>query len=106
MVAFEAKRHLTANGVVTAPVWRALGTATPVAAAKPVARARYAAYVKVTLKLGSKGGAVKVLQKALGLRLVDGDFGPQTRNAVVAFERKRHLTANGVVSAVVWRALG
>jgi peptidoglycan hydrolase-like protein with peptidoglycan-binding domain len=49
---------------------------------------------------------VKVLQKALGLRLVDGEFGPQTRSAVVAFERKRHLTANGIVSAVVWRALG
>jgi peptidoglycan hydrolase-like protein with peptidoglycan-binding domain len=106
VVAFETRRHLTANGIVTTPVWRALGTATPVAAAKPVARARYAAYVKVTLKLGSKGGAVKVLQQALGLRLVDGDFGPQTRSAVVAFERKRHLTANGVVSAVVWRALG
>ena len=106
VIAFEKKRHLTANGVVTAPVWRALGTVAAAPAAKPVAKSRYAAYEKITLKLGSKGSAVKVLQKALGLRLVDGDFGPQTRGAVVAFEKKRHLTANGVVTAVVWRALG
>ena len=49
---------------------------------------------------------MKVLQKALGLKLVDGDFGPQTRAAVVAFQKRHHLTANGVVTTPVWRAFG
>ena len=47
-----------------------------------------------------------MLQKALAGPVVDGDFGPQTRASVLAFQRKHHLTANGIVTTVVWRALG
>ena len=36
----------------------------------------------------------------------DGAFGATTRARVVAFQRARHLTANGVVGSAVWRALG
>jgi peptidoglycan hydrolase-like protein with peptidoglycan-binding domain len=52
------------------------------------------------LRQGSKGNAVKTLQqdlnKAMGSQLeVDGDFGPATKAAVEAFQRKHGLTADG-----------
>jgi peptidoglycan hydrolase-like protein with peptidoglycan-binding domain len=62
-------------------------------------------YVNLTLASGSKGGAVTVLQCRLGVKAT-GAFGPTTRARVVAFQRARHLRANGVVGGAVWRALG
>ncbi|QRN96372.1 TIGR02594 family protein [Archangium violaceum] len=37
---------------------------------------------------------------------VDGDFGQKTHEAVVRFQKTRHLTADGVVGAKTWAALG
>ena len=39
-----------------------------------------------TLKKGCKGDEVKTLQKLLGVA-VDGDFGPKTEAAVIAFQK-------------------
>jgi peptidoglycan hydrolase-like protein with peptidoglycan-binding domain len=36
---------------------------------------------------------------------VSGTFGSQTRAAVVAFQRSRHLVVDGVVGSQTWRAL-
>jgi hypothetical protein len=35
----------------------------------------------------------------------DCAFGPLTRNAVIAFQRARHLKDSGVAAAATWRAL-
>ncbi len=57
------------------------------------------------LKVGSKGAAVTVLQSALWVDPADGEFGPQTKAAVVAYQKAKKLTADGVVTSPVWRAL-
>lgn len=57
-----------------------------------------------TIKLGSKGENVKILQKALNLT-VDGSFGPKTDKAVRDFQKKNKLTVDGVVGPKTWAAL-
>ena len=66
---------------------------------------KYAAYDKVVLKVGAKGAAVTVLQSALWVDPADGEFGPQTKAAVVGYQKAKKLTADGVVASPVWRAL-
>jgi lysozyme len=62
------------------------------------------------LKKGADGAAVRRLQKALAdaghACGVDGNFGPGTERAVKAFQAARGLTADGVVGAATWAALG
>jgi hypothetical protein len=60
---------------------------------------------RATLKVGSRGAAVKTLQKRLGIS-ADGVFGPQTKAAVVAFQKKHGLTADGIVGPATWKELG
>ena len=57
-----------------------------------------------TIKKGSKGKAVEIVQVILDLS-VDGDFGTKTHNAVVAFQKKKGLTQDGIVGANTWKAL-
>ena len=59
---------------------------------------------------GSRGAHVKLLQKKLkeeGFKpgRVDGVFGPVTKKAVVAFQKKNRLTADGIAGAQVFGAL-
>lgn len=56
------------------------------------------------LRLGDKGEDVKRLQAALGIK-DDGDFGPGTKAAVVAFQKKKGLYADGIVGKNTWVAL-
>jgi hypothetical protein len=58
-----------------------------------------------TLKLGSKGEAVKTLQEFLKLT-VDGDFGPKTEKAVRDYQSKNGLTVDGVVGPKTWAHMG
>lgn len=57
------------------------------------------------LQQGATGADVLALQRALSLT-ADGVFGPKTRAAVVAFQKKRDLLPDGVVSRMTWAALG
>lgn len=64
-----------------------------------------------TLREGSRGSAVVTLQqklKAAGFNpgAADGDFGPKTKAAVIAFQKSRHLVADGIVGPKTWAALG
>lgn len=64
----------------------------------------------MNLRLGSRGAAVEMLQLALQRAgyyggVIDGIFGIQTRNAVMAFQRDNGLVADGVVGARTMTAL-
>lgn len=58
-----------------------------------------------TMRLGAKGGDVAKLQAALGVT-VDGDFGPMTHAAVIAFQAAHGLVTDGIVGPRTRAALG
>ena len=64
---------------------------------------------KPTLKIGDKGDWVKVAQARLlinGYQLeVDGDFGPITKNAVIAFQASYGLVKDGIIGPKTWAKL-
>lgn len=62
------------------------------------------------IRQGSRGVYVLVAQdglNTLGYRTggLDGIFGPQTRNAVISYQRSRGVVADGIVGCNTWRAL-
>lgn len=57
-----------------------------------------------TLRQGSKGRQVNILQVAVGAG-VDGIFGGGTAQKVVAFQRKHGLVADGIVGPRTWLAV-
>lgn len=62
------------------------------------------------LKRGSTGKLVEALQVALIMngfnpRAIDGDFGPRTRDAVIAFQKAKELVDDGYVGPITWGAL-
>lgn len=78
-------------------------TATPTPATTPPANLP-------VLKVGAEGADVVTLQeklKALGFYqgVVDGIFGSQTEQAVIAAQRANNLEMDGVVGPATWRAL-
>lgn len=63
-----------------------------------------------TLNLGSTGPNVKLVQSLMNRMgynagAVDGDYGPQTMQAVRAFQRSYGLTADGITGPATWAAL-
>ncbi len=63
------------------------------------------------LRQGSSGGEVKEVQRRLKQwgyynGAVDGVFGSNTKRAVIAFQKKNGLTADGVVGKATYAALG
>lgn len=92
--AFQTSAGLSADGVVGARTWTALLSYgdTP------------------TLRSGATGVAVSRLQRALTAALgrtvgIDGQFGPNTQQAVRDYQTTRSLGVDGVVGAGTWGAL-
>jgi predicted chitinase len=67
------------------------------------------AYPGTVLRQGSKGTNVRTVQQRLsdlGYSLgVDGNFGPGTKRAVVAFQQDKNLGNDGAVGPATWAAL-
>lgn len=58
-----------------------------------------------TLKIGSRGEEVKMLQRKLNL-IDDGIFGKITDEAVRDFQKKHGLTVDGIVGPKTWAQMG
>ena len=56
------------------------------------------------LRMGDRNDAVREVQAMLGL-VVDGDFGPRTKDSVVRFQRKHKMYADGIVGPKTWAQL-
>lgn len=87
--AFQVTRGLPADGIVSASTW---------------------AKLIVWVGFGSKGEAVKVLQRQLNEKrfsrlIVSGVFGGATRDAVIAFQRHMGLAGNGRVGLATLRSI-
>jgi peptidoglycan hydrolase-like protein with peptidoglycan-binding domain len=81
-----------------------VAVAAPVPVA-PAAEARATASKSTVLKKGSRGAAVRALQRRLGIA-ADGVFGPMTRRAVKRFQRRKGLVVDGIAGPATLAALG
>jgi N-acetylmuramoyl-L-alanine amidase len=106
---FQQAANLDTTGIVDAATWTALlPTVTP---PPPVSTAPTSDNPNSmpTLRVGMNGSAVRLLQerlRALGLSVtVDGVFGEQTLQAVMAAQQQLKLNPDGVVGPATWQAL-
>lgn len=60
--------------------------------------------INPTIRQGDSGADVKALQLKLGV-VVDGRFGPLTREALEDFQRRHGLTPDGIAGPQTWAAL-
>lgn len=109
--AFQAAAGLAPDGVVGPLTWAALGRAGATSSGPAWGRAvPPGTSGRPVLSLGATGPAVADAQRLLTTRgfrsTADGRFGPATHASVVAFQRRRNLTADGVVGPLTWAALG
>lgn len=101
-----------AVNTAAAPGATAAAPAAPLAAAAAPAATTAPARATVALKLrlGSRGAAVRDLQRALrkrGMKIkVDGAFGARTRTAVRVMQKRFKLRATGVADTKLLRKLG
>jgi peptidoglycan hydrolase-like protein with peptidoglycan-binding domain len=57
-----------------------------------------------TIRQGSKGDAVKKWQTILGIKPIDGNFGPATTTATIAWQKAHAIKADGNVGPATWTA--
>jgi peptidoglycan hydrolase-like protein with peptidoglycan-binding domain len=102
VASFQKKRKLKQDGVVGAKTLAELRNdkkPLPIVGPKKRAPKKLA-----TLRQGSKGREVNILQVAVGAK-VDGIFGAGTAQKVVAFQRKHGLVPDGIVGPRTWQAV-
>jgi peptidoglycan hydrolase-like protein with peptidoglycan-binding domain len=108
VIKFQQANRIPADGVVGANTQQALQRACQSRATSGASRSPVGQYP--TLSQGKTGAAVTRLQqrlRQLGYLNTNatGNFGPMTRDAVIAFQRRYRISANGVVNQQTWNAL-
>lgn len=116
VIAFQRLAGLSADGIVGRQTWNALVRAyrdtlnvnVPIQTSMP-------AYPGTSLRIGSTGENVRVIQNALNVInqaqgnlsaiAVDGIFGNATAQAVRSFQSRNGLTVDGIVGPATWNAI-
>jgi len=106
VIKFQQANRIPADGVVGASTQRALQQACQ---SRTSSRNTSSGQYPV-LSQGKTGAAVTRLQqrlRQLGYLNANptGNFGPMTRNTVIAFQRNYRISANGIVNQQTWNAL-
>ncbi len=104
---FQAHVGIVVDGVVGPQTWQALEQREVVLVRSRLVRSAVQtvrAASTMTLRRGSQGPAVQVVQRALKIG-ADGIFGEQTQLGVWRFQRLMGLPRTGVVDARTWAAL-
>jgi Putative peptidoglycan binding domain len=89
--------------------WSAAAGHEPAPPSHSVPAGEAPAYPGTPLRQGSQGSQVRTMQQRLLERgwaiTADGNFGPQTHQTVVAFQREQQLVPDGIVGPATWAAL-
>ncbi len=108
--AYQRAKGLYVDGIVGPNTWQSLGgfpSSTPSDPPPTTTPTPPPAQCEVTtLRYGSSGDLVQVLQQRLGGLAVDGSFGPATLAKVKSYQAGKGLSGTGVVDAATWGALG
>ena len=116
VVAFQKLAGLTADGIVGRQTWDILVRAyRETQSIVPPISQKIPAYPGTSLRLGSRGENVSIMQMALNVinqgwgnsnqLVVDGIFGAATEAAVRAFQTRVGLTADGIIGRNTWGAI-
>ncbi|WP_370892643.1 peptidoglycan-binding protein [Janibacter sp. GXQ6167] len=92
--AFQKTAGLRVTGIVDARTWDAIEKRVH----------PFIAYRSMVLRAGSRGDAVKAVQRALGVS-ADGVYGSRTEQAVRDFQGRNKLSRTGYVGGTTWVAL-
>lgn len=74
-------------------------------AAAVVSSSKTLAEMMPVIGYGDKGDAVEIAQVILGGLATDGSFGPKTKTATLAFQKKKKLTQDTIIGKNTWTAL-
>jgi len=115
VIAFQSTQRLTPDGIVGPMTWNALFTQQPAPPPPPTPLPTpptiWPPFPDVILRRGMQGPSIRQVQERLNElganpRLAtDGIFGPLTEAAVMAFQRTRGLTPDGIVGLFTWNNL-
>ncbi len=94
MTVMHAMTAPVPGGASASPAFATVSTATG-----------FTAYQDLVIGLGSRGAAVRTLQRGLGGLAIDGVFGAVTQEKVCALQRANGWAPTGVVTSEVWSAL-
>lgn len=115
--AFQQQRNLPVTGVVDVATWTALGVNCSIAPPGPTPPPSPGPTPPMeqfhcpTLRIGSSGPAVRLLQRLLQEKgfyrgPIDGIFGTRTQQSVRQFQRSQGIPVTGIADHATWHALG